>query len=312
MSEAELRGPEEHEKSATGVAVSQQSHIAARYGPARDVTKSEAWPDGRAGADGLGADRARHGDAGAIKPADHALVGTQHLAMPVGAWPAFGADTGIEKRCREEGRLLDRAERPVGRIVALPRRLAAMEVAVDAVLRPAVEAIDRGAKLLRIEIDLPGQALERVRLAHEAWFLRGVVHAQRVSVAGIKDAPHRQVPGLAIGPAFVERRAESRAALAGETLAVAVHQDAVRRVGLIKRLGVAMAFVLGEGHGCDVRLIHMGELGAGLGRHALAVAGVAARRSDQVHVREISRDVIRRPVEAAGRQDHALGSAKRL
>src|SRR5438309_10657833 len=62
-----------------------------------DVAESEARADGRAGADGFGADRARHGDARAIETADHALVGTQHLAMPVGARPALGAEARVEE-----------------------------------------------------------------------------------------------------------------------------------------------------------------------------------------------------------------------
>src|SRR6185312_1316704 len=176
------------------------SHVAAGDRFAGDVAEGETGADGRAGADRLGADRMGHRDAGAVEPADHAPVRPQHLAARIGARPALGAEAGIEEAGGEERRLLDRAERPLDRagVVALPRRLAAMEVAIDALLRPAVESLDRRPQLRRIEADLLRQRLEAGGTAHERRILRGVVHAERMLVAAVEDAPDRQMPGPAV------------------------------------------------------------------------------------------------------------------
>src|SRR5690349_6187174 len=136
-----------------------------------------------------------HGDAGAVETADHALVRPQHLAARIGARAALGAEAGVEEGRGEERPLLDGAQSAFDRagVVALPRRLAAMEVAIDALLRPAVEALDRGAQLPRIEVDLLRQRPESRRAAHERRILRRVVHAQRMLVAAVEDAPDRQM-----------------------------------------------------------------------------------------------------------------------
>src|SRR5690348_8320032 len=132
-----------------------------------------------------------HGDAGAVETADHALVRPQHLAARIGARAALGAEAGIEERRGEERPLLDGAQSAFDRagVVALPRRLAAMEVAIGALLRPAVEAFYGGAQLHGIEADLLRQRLYSRRAAHEGRILRGVVHAERVLVAAVEDAP---------------------------------------------------------------------------------------------------------------------------
>src|SRR3990167_1661758 len=175
-----------------------RSDIAPRDRLAGHVAEGETRPDGGAGADRLGADRARHGDAGAVEPADHTAVGPEHLTVPVGARPALGAEADIEEGRGIERPLLDRAQRAVLGIKALPHRLAAMEVAVDTLLRPAVEAVDRGPKRQRVEADLPRQRLDRVGLADEALLLRGEVHGEshRLGIARIEDAPGRQVHRL--------------------------------------------------------------------------------------------------------------------
>src|SRR5476649_2777257 len=144
------------------------SDVAARDRLPGDIAESEAGTDRRARADRPGADRARHGDAGAIKPADHALVGPQHLALPVGARAALGAEAGVDERRGEERRLFYSLQCAIFGVVALPCRLAAMEVAVDAFRRPAVEALDRRAQRRGVERDLRRQFLDRAGAAHEA------------------------------------------------------------------------------------------------------------------------------------------------
>ena len=83
----------------------------------------------------------------------------------------------------------------------------------------------------------------------------------------------------------------------------------MRRVALVQRLRMAAALVLREGRRRDVGLVHVRELGADRLGHALAVAGVGVGRAGQIDAGEMLRHVIRRPVEAAGRQDHALARA---
>src|SRR5476649_2108408 len=158
------------------------SDVTARDRLPGDIAESEAGTDRRARADRPGADRARHGDAGAIKPADHALVGPQHLALAVGARPALGAEAGVDEGCGEERRLFYSLQCAIFGVVALPRRLAAMEVSIDAFLRPAIEALDRGLERRGVERYLGRQFLDRAGTAHEARILGGIHRRQAIGV----------------------------------------------------------------------------------------------------------------------------------
>src|SRR6185437_6962358 len=105
--------------------------------------------------------------------------------------PALGAEADIEEGRGMERRLLERRQRAVLGVMALPSRLAAMEVAIDPFLRPAVEARDRGGERLRIETDLERKLFQRVGGPYEVRILGGIHRRQPVGVARIEDAPHR-------------------------------------------------------------------------------------------------------------------------
>ena len=81
----------------------------------------------------------------------------------------------------------------------------------------------------------------------------------------------------------------------------------MRLVELVERQRVALALVDGVRHRIDIGLVHAGKLRADRLCHAVAVAGIAARRADEAGLAgKVAGAALVIPFEAAGRQHDAL------